>query len=406
MRIALWHKYFETRTGGIETWLREFAASAQRFHEVHVLCSADGLPAGVEASSGLKVARHPDLSSRTGWRWTTPLLEEWQLRRWLRLDTSWQGQPDICIARHPVYALVASDVLGCPVIYVQATAMGRYEALRREGEGGLRRRAGTLLAWDFERVERRAMEAASQIVVLSRARREELLSVYGSSFAEKMRVVPAGIDATRVRYREPKSHTELRRRLGLSAEALLVCCVARLSPEKNVQLLVEAVARMPAGKVHLVVVGDGREREGLEQRAGTLRCQTHVSFVGEQRNPTWWIAESDLFALPSTYEGFGHVYLEAFAVGRACLALKPDIPRVRVATDELIVDGVDGILIANDVDEMAAALSKAAEHRGELWKMGRLGRARVERDFSWDACVKQVCAAATRKSGNERSTHA
>lgn len=155
-----------------------------------------------------------------------------------------------------------------------------------------------------------------------------------------------------------------------------LCCVARLSAQKGLPLLVEACSLLKArgAEFSLTLVGEGELRRDLEERVAELGLAREVLFVGAQdangvRNH---LAESRAFVLPSFAEGLPVVLMEALALGRPAIS-------TRIAGIPELVDDQCGWLIpAGSVealaDAMADALGASLEHLTEL---GSVGRSRV-----------------------------
>ncbi len=144
-------------------------------------------------------------------------------------------------------------------------------------------------------------------------------------------------------------------RAARSGDKLLV--VSRLDPlnkAKNVDKVIAAMPRVLEGApgTYLFVAGDGAWRPELEALARSLGVAGHVHLLGgvsdEQREALY--AESDVFVLPSTQEGFGIVYLEAW---RHAL---PVIAGAGGAAPEVVRDGVEGIVVDPAPEAIAAAL--------------------------------------------------
>ena len=134
----------------------------------------------------------------------------------------------------------------------------------------------------------------------------------------------------------------------------LFCCVARLSPEKNHSLLLEAYAKVL--KAHqrsaLLLLGDGALREELELLAVKLGIADHVIFLGVVDNPYPVMAACDTKVLSSTYEGQGIVLLEALTLGLNCIAT--DNPAVRN-----VLDGGYGTLVPPTAEALSQAMLDA-----------------------------------------------
>ena len=89
----------------------------------------------------------------------------------------------------------------------------------------------------------------------------------------------------------------------------------------------------------LLIVGEGSQRQILEDKVNTLGLKTNVLFLGFQKDVALMLSVSDIFILPSLYEAFGISILEA-------MAMKVPVIATRVGgIPEVIKDGVDGILI-------------------------------------------------------------
>lgn len=141
-------------------------------------------------------------------------------------------------------------------------------------------------------------------------------------------------------------------------DAPAVIFVGRLSPEKRLDLLLEAFVqvrrRVPS---RLLIVGDGPERERVSDRIRQSECAVHIRMQGFQPNPLPWIRQADLLVLPSDYEGFGMVLVEAMACGTQIVATDcPDGPA------EILDDGAFGKLVpVGDVGALADAILAALE---------------------------------------------
>jgi glycosyltransferase involved in cell wall biosynthesis len=119
-----------------------------------------------------------------------------------------------------------------------------------------------------------------------------------------------------------------------------VATVGRLVPWKKVDHLIESLS--DCGDTGLVVVGDGPERDRLEELARACRLTDRIYFAGQRsKEDTFGLMSAcDVFVLNSTYEGFPHVVLEAMAAGL------PVIATAVGGTPELVRDGDNGLLIA------------------------------------------------------------
>ncbi|MGE0708482.1 MAG: glycosyltransferase [Planctomycetota bacterium] len=161
--------------------------------------------------------------------------------------------------------------------------------------------------------ERALSRLTSRIVTLSPQLREELSGRHRVAPREAFEVVPLGRDLEPFRR---ATRGRLRAELGLPADALLVGCIGRLVPIKDVPLLVRSflpLARRDR-RLHLVVVGDGTERTAV-QAAIDPELAGRVHLIGWRRELPEVYADLDLLALSSRNEGTPLAIVEAFGAG-------------------------------------------------------------------------------------------
>jgi phosphatidylinositol alpha-1,6-mannosyltransferase len=206
----------------------------------------------------------------------------------------------------------------------------------------------------------------------------------------RVTIVHPGVDAVRF---HPGGGEVLRRRLAPAGETVILT-VGRLQRRKGHDLTLRAVARLRArgDRVRYVVVGDGEERERLETLSRELGVAEHVGFEGAVSAdvlPAYYAA-SDVFCHPNRVdgndiEGFGMVFLEAAAAGL------PVIGGASGGAPEAIAAGETGLLVSgHDEVELADALAGLVRDADTRVAMGRRGRERACRDFTWDRAASIV----------------
>jgi glycosyltransferase involved in cell wall biosynthesis len=170
---------------------------------------------------------------------------------------------------------------------------------------------------------------------------------------------------------------------------VVIGAVARLSKEKGLHYLVEAFA-VVAGRhpqARLVLAGQGPERHRLERLAARLGLGERVRFLGEvpHEQVPGVLQQLDIFAMPSTYEGFGVAALEAEAMELPVVA-----SRVHGIPD-VVVDGETGLLVPpRDRQALAAALDRLASDGDLRRRLGQAGRAFVAEHYSWEENTAQM----------------
>ena len=198
--------------------------------------------------------------------------------------------------------------------------------------------------------------------------------------AKPVTVVPYGVDLTRF---QPQV------RNGVRPSEVVVGAVARLSPEKGLDVLLRAVARLiDAGTpLRIVLAGDGPQRERLTRLAARLGIADRVDFRGEvphDQVPAV-LAEFDMFAMPSLAEGFGVAALEAQAMELPVVA-----SRVHGIPD-VVDDGRTGLLVPpGDVPALAEAIERLVNDADLRSTLGSAGRSFVEERYRWQDNAAQM----------------
>ncbi|NEP19318.1 MAG: glycosyltransferase [Leptolyngbya sp. SIO4C1] len=183
------------------------------------------------------------------------------------------------------------------------------------------------------------------------------------------------VDAVRIRHhaQAPPTHPWLK-----TKEMPVILSVGRLAKQKNYPLLVEAFAKLRNQQpARLVILGEGPERQTLEQQIRALNIKNWVSLPGFVSNPWAEMANADVFALSSEEEPFGLVLVEAMAC---------DLPIVSThalgnGPQAVLGDGKYGRLISNaDAQCLASHLASILSDTALRSELIQLGRKRCE-DF-------------------------
>lgn len=167
-------------------------------------------------------------------------------------------------------------------------------------------------------------------------------------------------------------------------ESITIGALGRLTYQKGFDVLVEAMALVVAEHPHVVlrIGGVGEERESLQQLVKQLKLEDSVELVGFVDNTPKFFQSIDLFCLPSRWEGFGFVLVEAMSSGLACVAF--DVSNV----SEIVVDGQTGVLVEEQTPEaFARALGNVISQRHLLQDLGEAGQARATNLFSLEKSV-------------------
>jgi glycosyltransferase involved in cell wall biosynthesis len=190
-------------------------------------------------------------------------------------------------------------------------------------------------------------------------------------------VIPYGIDLS--------SFSPVRRTEPAAGSSVMVGAVSRLSPEKGLEYLLRAVASLrdrpgAARDITVTLAGDGPSRRALEALCVELRLGDRVRFLGEvaHEDVPAVLGTFDVFAMPSTAEGFGVSALEASAMRLPVVA--SDVHGI----PDVVVHERTGILTPpRDVAALAEAIARLASDADLRRSMGDAGRAYVEEHYRW-----------------------
>ena len=172
--------------------------------------------------------------------------------------------------------------------------------------------------------------------------------------------------------------------LEAKCETKNIALVGRLSHEKGVDLALKAMQKVlklePEAK--LWVIGDGKEKDNLIRLTSELGIQESVVFYGFAKNVEELLLQCSILVLPSRWEGFGLVLLEAMKLKIPCVAFD------HTAANEIIIDNVTGYLIPNmDVFLMAEKINNLLENNELTKRMGQKGNELLIDKFTIDKSI-------------------
>jgi D-inositol-3-phosphate glycosyltransferase len=235
------------------------------------------------------------------------------------------------------------------------------------------------------RAEAEVAAAADLIICATEGEMEMLTGDYGAD-PDRVTVVPCGVDTLRFR---PMKRDRVRCKLEIPDGEPVVLFVGRIEPLKGIDVAVRAVAQLPDPARLLVVGGDnqdaGRKSE-LLALAAELGIESRITFLDAIPHadlPLYYNA-ADVCVVPSYYESFGLVALEAMACGVPVVASRVG------GLKETVIDGHTGYLVPwRCADSFAESLGILLGDEALRRKMGREARTAAER-FRWSEVAAQV----------------
>ncbi len=205
----------------------------------------------------------------------------------------------------------------------------------------------------------------------------------GVRHPERVRRVYHGLEPPVTKALEREGQ-HIRQELGIGPDEFLVGNVGRLALQKGQRHLIAAMPllleRVPRARA--IIAGGGDLEDYLRDLANEMGVADRVHVLGPRKDVPALMHAIDVFVMPSIWEGFGLVLLEAMAAGRPIVAS-------RVATiPEVVADGESGLLVpAGDPLALATALAELAEQPELAVRMGEAGRERLRKQFSVEKMV-------------------
>jgi len=243
--------------------------------------------------------------------------------------------------------------------------------------------------------ERQVLARADRIIAATLAEQAQLEWLYKAD-TRKVTVIPPGVDTSHF---YPIPADEARQYIGLTPDARMILFVGRIEPLKGVATLIRAVAclRLKNLKepVHLAVIGGDPEAAPAEISEEMVRLQKlcddltvgkMVVFLGKRGQDTlpYYYSAAEVVVMPSHYESFGMVALEAMACGTPVIASQVG------GLAFLVQDGVTGYTVPDGDDDILC--EKLALILGEESLRQRMGRNAAEyaRNYDWEKIAKQI----------------
>jgi glycosyltransferase involved in cell wall biosynthesis len=223
---------------------------------------------------------------------------------------------------------------------------------------------------------------AKGVIANSNATKQSLLKNSPWLDPRKISVIYNGVDPNRF---SGRPSADLRKEWQISKNAFLFGFVGQLDPRKGVETLLDAFKRLSKQEpgACLVLVGEG----GLELKLRRMaqECRGRVVFAGYRDDVEDVMKTLDVLVLPSLWEGFGIVLIEAMAAG------KPVITTNASNMPEIVTQGVDGVLIPpSDALALAQAMRSMVQSPILVRNMGTAGRSTVMRRFTLKKMVDAV----------------
>jgi glycosyltransferase involved in cell wall biosynthesis len=242
--------------------------------------------------------------------------------------------------------------------------------------------------WDFRVYINKAVDwfifpMADQIVAVS----QEVKDIVHQRFRvknSKIMVLKNGIVFDNSFY-DP---VDLEKEFIISENTLKIIAVGRLTYQKAMEVLVRAAAELLSQGLHdffVMIAGEGEERIGLENLIRDLKVENNIKLLGIRHDVIGLMKASDIFVMPSRYEGLSIAMIEAMACGLSIVA--SDAPGLKT----YIIQGKNGLLFpVEDHKAMAKCILQLAEDRNMRDRLSLAARESFEKEYNMRKNIKSL----------------
>jgi glycogen synthase len=345
-------------------------------HEVAVISQRHQDVLDDDVAGGVRIVRTFTDHPRSDFARWVRALNDAQTRTGISLLRSWQ--PDVVHAHDWVGAwagVALARAAGCPLVTtVHATEAGLWNGWLTTPLSRARHNAEAWLVCE-----------AARTIVCSAAMRDEVARAFGVP-ADELAVVHNAVDPDAWRT-SADDRTTARAAMGVSVDAPLIVLAGRVEWEKGGDVAIRALPRIRRQHpgTHLVVAGTGSQQEPLAQLARRHRVVRSVRFAGHlaDNELAALLGTADIALVPSSYEPFGMVALEAGAAGT------PVIAGAAGGLPEIVTSGENGLLVPpRDPQALADAAGAILDDPDLGARLVRTARRDIETRFIWPVAAR------------------
>jgi glycosyltransferase involved in cell wall biosynthesis len=242
----------------------------------------------------------------------------------------------------------------------------------------------------FKQIERSLAKKSTGIIAISEQQKKELSEIHKICPADKIEVIPLGLDLTKFNSNKAENRSSMRTELGLQDNEIAIAIIGRLAPVKDHSFfldVIERVASKTSKKIRVFIVGDGSERPVIEQRANEINQKFNelISF-------TSWIEDvaplnhaMDIVCLTSKNEGTPVSLIEAQAAG------VPVISTNVGGVKDIVDDGETGFIIEpNDLLDYTHKLLELIENESLRLSMSENGWSHVGKKYHYTRLIRNI----------------
>ena len=256
---------------------------------------------------------------------------------------------------------------------------------------------GKLKTSFYKVVEQYLARKSTKVIAISDIQAKELVHQHQIFKEEKLLMIPLGFDLQKFQDRIPEKRKSFRERYKIGVDELVISIVGRLVMIKNHGLFIDAidyVLKNSKKKIRVMIVGDGSERNNIEEKAKSLGIEftdgdaaafKTLTFTSWIKDIDWVCAGSDIIALTSFDEGTPVSLIEAQAAG------KPIVTTNVGGIENVVIPGKTALLSENNkLGPFSENLLKMVENDRLREEMSRLGWEHVKNKFHYTRLVSDM----------------
>lgn len=275
---------------------------------------------------------------------------------------------DICISRNQFVGVVSCFFFKRKTIYV-APGFAHHQQNTKNLHSSIivriKRKINTIL-------DILVLKFSKKVFVFSENMRKQANEIYRNH--NKVNIINPGVDHTRFHpVLDEKKIESIKKIINYNYNDKIILCVGRLVKAKGFDFAIEAMKFLPKN-YKCIIVGDGIERNNLEEKIKLLKLNNQVFLIGSHNNPENIYPLADIFAMTSTYEPFGQTILEAMSCNLPIVAFKSSRDII-TATEKICID--HAYYSSLNTEELAAYFYNVSKSDGNK------NRDFIKENYSW-----------------------
>lgn len=374
--------------GGIENSLRHLAMESVKHGYDPILVVGDiGMESPArkvteEMVDGIRVLRFPFR------RFSAPVLQSFNL--FFAYYCCWKILKSICteypsayvVARFHFNAILAVLAGFKCVRYLVPSVMKNQMLAERGYPNKWAYASGKLSVFVHGIVQKLALKHCKNYV-FSETMRKQCMELAGNKLID-YKIVKPGVDGQRFFPLGGDERLRLRKKHGLPSDKIILLFVGRFVKAKGVGLIISAMHHVKSCDIHLVLVGEGKQKSEYAAQVSRSGLSGQVSIFESTREVEEFYQLADLFVMSSSYEPLGQTILEAFSSGLKVIAFKQS-EEVDTATEELEMDHYVNYVTYYDFKSLANEFMKLEEFN---FSSGKKIHLEVLEKYSWASLLR------------------